>query len=129
MTKSIFWLLLILLIPLSAFSRTWPKIGENTDHELQSKLEALTRDFRGDVGVYVRHLSSGRTAAIRVDELFPTASMIKVPILLALFERFENGGLDYRSELVYRDSLLYAGSGILGSFRMARRSRLAKSSC
>jgi beta-lactamase class A len=115
--NSIFWLLLILLIPLSAFSGTWSKIGENTDHELQSKLEALTRDFRGDVGVYVRHLSSGRTAAIRADELFPTASMIKVPILLALFERFENGGLDYHRELVYRDSLLYAGSDILGSFK------------
>jgi beta-lactamase class A len=117
MANSIFWLLLILLIPLSAFSGTWSKIGENTDHELQSKLEALTRDFRGDVGVYVRHLSSGRTAAIRADEPFPTASMIKVPILLALFERFENGGLDYHSELVYRDSLLYAGSDILGSFK------------
>ena len=90
---------------------------ESTDAALQAKLEALVKGFRGDAGVYVRHLPSGRTAAIHPDTLFPTASMIKVPILIGTFDAVERGALDYHQTLVYRDSLLYPGVDLLGSFR------------
>jgi len=68
------------------------------------------------VGIYVRHLPSGRKAAINADELFPTASMIKLPILAATFDRIERGELEFFQQLTYTDSLLYAGEDILGSF-------------
>ncbi|MEE9162986.1 MAG: serine hydrolase [Candidatus Neomarinimicrobiota bacterium] len=87
------------------------------DRRLQSRLVALTEDFHGDVGIYARHLSTGRHVAIRADELFPTASLIKVPILLALFEKINAGELDYHGVLTYHDSLLYAGVDLLGSFK------------
>lgn len=90
---------------------------ENNDKKLEAKLQTVLKDFRGDVGVYVRHLPSGRSAALRADELFPTASLVKVPIMLALFEKFNSGELDYHGSLVYRDSLLYEGEDILGSFK------------
>ena len=92
-------------------------VKEIPDPVLQEKLTAMIKDFRGDAGIYVRHLSTGRTAAIRADELFPTASMIKVSIMLRLFEKMHEGKLDYHTSLVYRDSLLYPGEDILGSFR------------
>lgn len=97
-----------------------------SDTELKAKLVELIEPFHGDVGVYVRHLPSGREVAIRADELFPTASMIKVPILLALFDRINRGELDYHEELVYRDSLLYPGEDILGSFRDSATIMLSK---
>lgn len=87
-----------------------------TDVTLQKKLDSLVTGFRGRVGVYVRHLPSGRTAEIDADELFPTASMIKVPILAATFQRIERGELEFMQELTYTDSLLYPGEDILGSF-------------
>src|SRR3989337_834524 len=62
-------------------------VKELPDPVLQEKLSSMVKNFRGDVGLYVRHLSTGRTAAIRAEELFPTASMIKVPIMLRLFEK------------------------------------------
>lgn len=77
------------------------------DAKLQAKLEALTKSVRGDVGIYVRHLKSGRTAAIRADELFPTASMIKVPILLGTFDAINKGRFTFQQMLTYRDSLRY----------------------
>ncbi len=92
-------------------------IPERPDAILQQKLADLLKDFHGDVGVYVRHLPTGRSAAIRADELFPTASMIKVSILLRLFEKIHEGKLNYRAPLMYRDSLLYPGEDILGAFR------------
>jgi beta-lactamase class A len=87
------------------------------DPALQRELEALVRGFPGDVGIYVRHLRTGRTAAIHADSLFPTASMIKVPILLATFQAVADGRLPYDSLLTYTDSLRYEGEDILGSFK------------
>lgn len=84
---------------------------------LQELCESIVRDFDGDVGVYVRHLGTGETAAIRADELFPTASLIKVPILCATFDALERGDLTYHGKLTYSKDRLYPGEDLLGSFR------------
>lgn len=86
------------------------------DARLQKQLEDVTAAFRGVVGVWVQHLPSGRYAAIRADEVFPTASLIKVPILCALYARIDAGELDPRAKLVYDKSRLYPGEDLLGSF-------------
>lgn len=77
------------------------------DSTLQARLEHLIQDFKGRVGIYVQHLPSGRTAAINADSLFPTASLIKIPFLLTVFQRIEDGKLDYHQMLTFRDSLRY----------------------
>ena len=84
--------------------------------QLQDRLLARVARFDGDVGVYVRHLQSGATVSIRADERFPTASMIKVPILGALFEKVDRGDLGYHDKLVYTKDRLYEGEDLLGSF-------------
>lgn len=96
------------------------------DAVLQQKLERLVEGFRGDVGIYVRHLPSGRTAALHADTLFPTASMIKVPILVKTFDAIEQGLLDYHQPLLYRDSLLYPGEDLVGAFRDSTQVSLSK---
>lgn len=87
------------------------------DSTLQQKLDAAVDGFGGDVGVFVRHLGTGDAAAVNADTLFPTASMVKVPILVKTFDLIEAGELAYDQTLTYRDSLLYAGVDILGSFK------------
>jgi beta-lactamase class A len=64
---------------------------ERPDRRLQRELEALTHDFHGDVGIYVRHLRTGATAAIQADDTFPTASMVKVPIMIGVFDAMARG--------------------------------------
>jgi beta-lactamase class A len=73
--------------------------------------------FRGEVGIYVRNLRTGRTAAVMADSLFPTASMIKLPILVATYDAAARGALDLHAPLLFRDSLRYDDGDILGSFR------------
>lgn len=87
---------------------------ERRDADLQAKLEALITGFKGDAGIYVRHLKSGRTAAIRADEIFPTASMIKVPILVGTFDAIEKGRFSFQQMVTYRDSLRYQYDDSLG---------------
>ncbi len=96
------------------------------DPILQGKLEELVRGFRGDVGIYVRHLRTGYTASIRADELFPTASMIKIPILIGMFEKMSKGEFEYHAKLTYDDSLLYPGEDILGAFKDSAKITLSK---
>ncbi len=100
--------------------------AEREDTELARKLTPLVEAFRGDVGIYVRHLPTGRAVAIRADELFPTASMIKVPILIGVFDAIERGELDYHQKLLYRDSLLYPGVDLLGSFKDSQTVEISK---
>jgi beta-lactamase class A len=87
------------------------------DSELQSELQAMASSFRGEVGIYVRHLGTGATAELRADETFPTASVIKVPLLIALHERVERGEFRFEDELTFRDSLRYADYDLTARFR------------
>lgn len=90
------------------------------DKTLYQRIENICRDFKGVVGVYVRNLKTGQSAEFNADSLFPTASMIKVPILCSLFDKIEQGKLKYDDVLVYRDSLKY-DDGITGSLRDSSR--------
>lgn len=88
-----------------------------TDKKLQAALEDIMKDFRGIAGVYVYHLKSGMEAAVNADTIFPTASIVKVPILVGVFDKIEKGELSYHQPLVYRDSIKYGGSGLMQFFR------------
>ena len=83
----LFFSLVAAATPLRAQSREVP------DRRLEARLQELVRGFKGDVGIYVRYLRTGRTAAINADSVFPPASMIKVPILVATFDRLSRGEL------------------------------------
>ncbi|MBW3629792.1 MAG: class A beta-lactamase-related serine hydrolase [Gemmatimonadetes bacterium] len=99
--------ILIAVMPLSAQEPGYANPVTPTDTVLLAKLQGLVRGFGGDVGVYVRHLPSNASAAIRADEVFPTASMIKVPLLLTLYDRVERGLLDLDTVVPYPDTLKY----------------------
>ena len=93
----------------------WP--DPRPDPDLQAAVEAAADGFDGVVGVYVRHLPTGRTAALRADETFPTASTIKVPILVGVFDRIEAGALAYDQPLTFRDSLRYGDDGLFSQLQ------------
>lgn len=97
-----------------------------TDKKLTGQLQDAIKGFHGQVGIYVQNLNTGKTVAINADTLFPTASMIKVSIQCGLMDKIEKGELKYNQKLTYRDSLLYAGEDILGSFKDKDTIQLSK---
>ncbi len=105
-------------------------VKEKTDPALQAKLEALAKNFGGTVGIYVRHLKTGRTAAVNADTLFPTASLVKVPIMVGLFDKISRGELDYHATLTFRDSIrnFYPGDdeGLTAQLRDSAQVPLSK---
>jgi beta-lactamase class A len=104
-------LLCITILPFYGFAQ-----AAKEDTRLKAKLEEAIKGFNGDVGIYVRNLKTNKFAAINADTVFPTASMIKIPIMVGTFDKISRGELKYKQELVYRDSLKY-DDGIVGSLK------------
>jgi beta-lactamase class A len=100
--------------------------AQKIDKKLQHRVEDLIKGFNGDIGVYVRNLKNGKTIAINADTIFPTASIVKIPILIGIMDKINKGELEYHRVMQYRDSLLYAGVDILGSFKDTERIELSK---
>lgn len=114
-----FIFLLIICFPLFVFA-------QKTDKKLLAKLQGAINGFNGDIGDYVKNLRTGKIVSINADTVFPTASIVKVPILLGVMDKIRTGELNYDSSLVYKDSLLYEGSDILGSFKSNEKIVLKK---
>ena len=100
--------------------------AQRIDKKLQAELKSMISTYGGDIGIYVKNLRTGKVAAINADSIFPTASIVKVPILLGIADRMNKGELEYDSSLTYKDSLLYEGSDILGSFKSGEKIALKK---
>src|SRR5690348_12554454 len=100
--------------------------AQPTDHKLQRQLETAISGFHGVAGLYVKNLKTGKVAAVNADSLFPTASMVKIPILVGIMDKLEQGAFQYHQQLEYKDSLLYAGEDILGSFKPGEKITLSK---
>jgi beta-lactamase class A len=80
---------------------------------LQRLLEAELSRFPAKAGIYVKHLTTGEEAAVRGDETFNSASVIKIPVMVLAYQLAEKGtiSLDSRVEIAKRD--LRGGSGVL----------------
>ncbi len=100
--------------------------AQQIDRKLQQKIEQLVTGFQGDVGIYIKSLKTGRVVQINADTVFPTASMIKVPILLGIIDKIQSKELSYHQPLIYKDFLLYEGEDILGSFKNNEKIELSK---
>ncbi|MGB0838334.1 MAG: serine hydrolase, partial [Flavobacteriaceae bacterium] len=63
----------------------------------------------------------------RENELFPTASMIKVPIMIGVYDGIANGVLEYQQKLMFDDQIQYAyGSDLVGSLKIGSEITLSK---
>jgi beta-lactamase class A len=90
---------------------------EHDDAVLSRRLTALVAGFPGDVGLYVRHLRTGASVAIHASDTFPTASMIKVPLLVTLADRIAAGELAWDQQLVFAESLRRSDGDVIAQIR------------
>jgi len=100
--------------------------AQKTDKKLQEQIESLAKGFNGTFGIYVKNLNNNRVVQLNADTIFPTASVVKVPIMIGVMDKIHRSELKYNQSLKYRDSLLYAGVDILGSFMDTQRIDLGK---
>lgn len=84
---------------------------------MQARLADIAASHTGDVGVAARHLTTGTEVGLNADEVFPTASVIKLPILVELMRQATEGRLSLEERVELREGDKRGGSGILKVFQ------------
>lgn len=101
--------------------------AQKTDHALQKNLEVLLAGFHGKIGVFVYDLKNNKTVAVNAGEIYPTASMIKIPILIGIMHKIHDGELQFHQRMTYTDSLFYSeGDDMLASFKSGESIELGR---
>ncbi|CAN5319914.1 N/A [soil metagenome] len=80
---------------------------------LRSTLDSVARFHRGILGYSVLDLESGVQLSHRGDETFPTASLIKIPILVTVYDLIEKGELSLSDPLTVLRIDKVPGTGVL----------------
>ena len=83
--------------------------------DLASGIQPLIDSFKGDVGVMIKQLETGETYEYRSTEPMPTASLIKLPLMVATYQMVAEGKLDLEKKITLQDEDKVPGSGILTS--------------
>jgi len=81
--------------------------------DLTESLRPLIDAHEGDVAVFIRHLESGEQFAFRADAVQPTASLIKLPVMVTAYRMADAGQLDLARLITLSDADKVPGSGIL----------------
>lgn len=92
-----------------------------TDHPLKpSALDARVRSevaqFKGKVSLYAKNLDTGAVYELGGDDRVPTASTIKIAVMVEAFARVAEGKVKWTQELILTKEIKVGGSGILPEF-------------
>lgn len=101
-------------------------LAQKTDKKLTKKIETLLSGFNGTVGVFVKSLKTNKVVSINADSIFPTASIVKIPILVGIMDKVYRRDFSYHQELIYRDSLAYSSYDVTANLKDSSKIELAK---
>ena len=106
----------MLLLPVLLFAG-FPVVLPREGDSLQPRLQALARAHKGKVAVAVKHLGTGESFFLNADEMMPTASLIKLPILVEAYLQAGEGKINLAETITLREADKVPGSGVLtGNF-------------
>jgi beta-lactamase class A len=80
---------------------------------LKRYLGRETANFKGSAGIVIKDLDTGWSFAYHSDRLFPSASMVKIPIMAAVFQRVQDGKIALDRIVTMRGSDQVSGSGLI----------------
>ena len=80
---------------------------------LEGTLDNIINQFEGVAGLSIRCLNNNKTISINGDDIFPTASSIKIHILTQLFTLEDKGTIDLAKRVRFTQDMYGAGSGVI----------------
>ncbi len=96
-----------------------PESGESPvktviDYEkLKREIEQEIKQFPGTTSVIFCDLATGKKIEINPDEVYESASLVKLPIMVEIYNAIDRGKLKSDSKIELKDSYKVGGSGIL----------------
>lgn len=80
---------------------------------LHRKIYRLISQFDGKPGIAVKNFTTGDEFYYHAEERFPTASVIKLPIMIEVFYQVKEEKIKLTDKLIYRRKTRSPGSGVI----------------
>jgi beta-lactamase class A len=93
---------------------------DRTDMALIESLANARRGFTGQQALYAKNLSTGEIVAIDENAEVPTASVIKVPIMAALYHEIDRGRFAESDLLAMQEADRRYGTGVIRDLTVGR---------
>jgi beta-lactamase class A len=81
--------------------------------DLEARLAPLVKAHKGRVAIAVKHLDTGEGYYLHADEVMPTASLIKLPVMVEVYQQVAEGKVKLTDMVTLHDADKVPGSGIL----------------
>ncbi len=81
--------------------------------EIEERVKDQVDDLQGTYDVYVYNLTSRHSYGLNQDEVFPAASLIKLPVILGLYQEAEAGRIDLEEEYILEAKDKKSGAGVI----------------
>ena len=105
------------LLLVIAASRLAAQGSEPFDHKpsssLAGRIDPLISSHKGKVAIAVKNLRTGESFRYHADEVMPTASLIKFPVMIEVYRQAATGKIDLDARLTLRKEDKVPGSGVL----------------
>ena len=86
------------------------------DSRLASVIKRLVARHKGQVSVAIKHLDSGRGVALESERPMPTASLIKLAVMVEVYRQVEEDRVDLKDRLKLTSDDTVPGSGVLRKY-------------
>lgn len=97
-----------------AATSAWVQDDEQVEwDEMTGELDRVAARHHGRASIVLKDLRSQRVWFYHPDDLFPAASLIKVPVMITVFYKISTGELSLMDHLILRRSTRVGGSGSL----------------
>jgi beta-lactamase class A len=83
------------------------------ESSLESRLAPLAKEHKGKVAIAVKHLRNGTSYYLNADEPMPTASLIKLAVMIETYQQVAEGKISLSDPVTLHKSDKVPGSGIL----------------
>src|SRR5260370_30976845 len=80
---------------------------------LEARLAPLAKDHKGKAAIAVKHLKNGKGFYFHADEPMPTASLIKLAVMIETYQQASEGKVNLSHRVTLHEPHKVPGSGIL----------------
>ncbi|MCD4784265.1 MAG: class A beta-lactamase-related serine hydrolase [Candidatus Eremiobacteraeota bacterium] len=94
--------------------------------QLKKELEKRIKKFPGKVGLVLYKTGTGERIEINAGEVFESASLIKIPIMLEVYNQIRDGKITEDDVVVLKNSHKVGGSGVLKNRKAGSKWKVSK---
>lgn len=81
--------------------------------KLKVEIVKISKEVKGQLGFYMKHVESGKEIAIDADKIFPLGSVFKIPLMIEVFRQVDSKLISMDEKLKLEARNMCIGSGVL----------------